>query len=274
MQEGLPASGPRRVLVTGGAGWTAAAILTELRADGWGVVVFDLPDVVRAGLSEPTVRRVAGDVAMFSDVLEAVEGVDGLVHLAVATGPEAYRGAELPFAVNVRGTYNVFEAARRRGVTRVVLVSEAAVHVPPGDRRLDARSDWRSDAGSDHLYDLTKRLQEEIARDFCETFGMAAVTLRAGHIVDGELGVDQMGRPLSEVEYARGGWVCRYDLAHACRLALAVPLRGYAAFHVVGSLEAAARFDIERTEQELGLTFGERFEGYPPRSPWSGALRA
>src|SRR5690242_1456625 len=79
-----------------------------------------------------------------------------------------------------------FGAARLHAGRRVVLMSSASVHLPHDrPRKVRATADWTSASGEDHLYDLTKRIQEEIARDFCWTFGMDAVVLRAGHIVDG-----------------------------------------------------------------------------------------
>ena len=253
-----------RVLVTGAAGWTAVAILKALRQAGYEIVALDLPAAARnRNLANLADHVVLADIASFPDVVDAARATTAIIHLAVAAAESAYHGPDIPFAVNVKGTYNVFEAARRNGVGRIVLMSEAAVHLPAVDgEQLDATSDWRSDAGGDHLYDLTKRLQEEIAKDFCVTFGMSTVTLRAGHIVDGRAGVDPHGRPLAQVDYARGGWVCRYDLARTCVQALAYPRSGYDAFHVIGSREAAKRFDVGRTERALGFAFAERFDRY------------
>jgi nucleoside-diphosphate-sugar epimerase len=127
---------------------------------------------------------------------------------------------------------------------------------------LDARTDWRSITNDDHLYDLTKRLQEEIARDYAETFRMPVVVLRAGHIVDGVEGVDSTGQPLREISYCRGGWVCRYDLARACVKAVDLTTPGLTAFHVIGSFPARAHFDIDRTELELGVACEQQFMEY------------
>lgn len=55
--------------------------------------------------------------------------------------------------------------------------------------------------------------------------------------------------------------MCRYDLARACLKALELDPVGYTAFHVVGALQARQRFDIARTEKELGLAFESQFEG-------------
>jgi nucleoside-diphosphate-sugar epimerase len=154
----------------------------------------------------------------------------------------------------VLGTYNVFEAARRQEVSKVVLMGSAPVHLAPLESgRVDARTRLPTSAGGDHLYDLTKRLQEEIARDFCETYEMEMVVLRAGHVVDGIEGVDAKGTPLGELDYCRGGWVCRHDLAEACLKALSFEAKGYHAFHIIGSRESREYFDIERMEEKLGF---------------------
>jgi uronate dehydrogenase len=187
------------------------------------------------------------------------------VHLAIADQKADYQSSDVPFSVNVKGTYNVFEAARLHGLSKIVVMSSAPVHLPFGtDKQTDAHSDWKSSSGDDHLYDLTKRLQETIAMDFCDTFAMNAVVLRAGHIVDGRKQVDPRGRPLSEVDYCRGGWVCRYDLADTCLKALELRRPGYSTYSAIGSEQARKPFDIDRTERELGVSFKPRSEQYGP----------
>ena len=244
-----------RVLVTGGAGWTAAAIVAELAQAGHRPVLFDR--VPPAGPPARCETRI-GDVSDYASVEAALAGTQAAVHLAVATGDGAYNEPRLPFATNVRGTYNLFEAAHRAGVHRLVLMSGAPVHLEPGA----ADGAWRSHPGDDHLYDLTKRLQEEIARDFCAARGMTAVALRAGHIVDGRAGLDPKGRALETLDYCKGGWVCRYDLARACRLALEADLRGFVALPVVGALPGYGRFGVAETERVLGFRLESDFAGF------------
>jgi hypothetical protein len=70
------------------------------------------------------------------------------------------------------------------------------------------------------------------------------------------------GKSLEVVEYARGVQVCRYDLADACLSSVEMPRAGFDIYHVVGAKRASERFDIERTEKELGLKFSARFELY------------
>jgi hypothetical protein len=91
---------------------------------------------------------------------------------------------------------------------------------------------------------------------------MTAVVLRAGHLVDSIQGVDAEGTPLAELACARGGWLCRYDLARACLRALRLQQTGYHAFHVIGSRAAWAHFDLARTERELGFRCAVTFDDW------------
>jgi nucleoside-diphosphate-sugar epimerase len=255
------------ILVTGAAGWTAQSIISALTSQGYSVVGFDLPSAEYL----PTIRRMlasvyVGDIADAGAIETCIKSLrpEAIIHLAVAVGAQDYDEPERPFATNVRGTYNIFESAKQLGVRKIIMMSSAAVHLPaPGGGIEDAHHQLRTSAGGDHLYDLTKQLQEAIAQDYAANFEMAVVALRAGHIVDGRAARDPRGRPLQEVQYCRGGWVCRHDLAQACILALEHAPAGFRAYHVIGSREALHRFDVKRTEHELGLKFNQRFSEFP-----------
>lgn len=254
-----------RVLITGAGGWTAVSIIQTLYRKDHTMIGFDLRKPHPEHDILPSLDKfILGDVAEYPQVEEAVqnEGVEAIIHLAVAVGEEDYQTPEIPFATNVKGTYNVFDAARKSGVKKVVHLSSASVHLMKEGTTIvmNALVDWESSSSLDHLYDLTKRLQEEIAKDFSQTFGMQVVVLRTGHIVDGRKKVDAKGRPLASLDYCRGGWVCRYDLARACEKALELSSPGYSAFHIIGSKGANRYFDIDRTVRELNLNFEEQFE--------------
>ena len=243
-----------KILVTGGSGWTAAPIVDRLGAAGCSGVIFDIGPPQR--LPEENWRWVQGDVRDINFLLKVASECQAVIHLAVTVG--TYKSAEMPFEVNVRGTYNVLEAARQAAVSRVVLLSSAPVHIPEANANR-----WYSDAGGDHVYDLTKRLQEEIAKDFSSTFGLQVLVLRAGHIVDGKSHRDSRGRPLEEVEYCRGGWLCRHDLAEACLRALESPATGVLA--LIGSRSGRERFDSANAEKILGFGLEQDFVMYEPK---------
>src|SRR6266851_3865290 len=251
-----------RVLITGAFGWTATAIIETLKQAGYEIITLDLPSVVCPQKAKQMSSRVVlGDVAKYETVNEAARFADVIIHLAVAVGNKDYLRPDVPFTTNVKGTYNIFEAARLNRISKVILMSSAAIHISCSEK-VTSDSGWRSSEGDDHLYDLTKRLQETIAQDFCETHQMTAIVLRAGHIVDGREYLDPKGRPLDNLDYARGGWVCRYDLANACLKAIEYPETGYQVFHIIGSKRARDYFDVKRAEEELKFRVVAQFEQY------------
>lgn len=252
-----------RILITGALGWTAHAILHDLHQQHT-LIGIDLPDASRSLDSFTMLADYqTGDVANENDVKNAIQGCQAVVHLAVAVGIEDYENPNIPFKTNVRGTYNIFEQACLNNVQKVILMSSAPVHLP-AKRLVRATDTLRTASGGDHLYDLTKRLQEDIARNYAETFGMDVITLRAGHIVDGRTQQTSRGQNLREVSYCRGGWVCRYDLAQAVARALTYEQAGYDAFHIIGDTRAHQLFDVQRTIDDLGVEFSVDFSDYEP----------
>src|SRR5690349_2391206 len=110
-----------RILITGAFGWTAIAIIQALRQAQHEIVPFDLLTAACPNSTNQLLRKmILGDVANFDQVHKAVQEAEAIVHLAVAVGDNDYEHAEIPFKVNVQGTYNVFEAARRQGVQQLI----------------------------------------------------------------------------------------------------------------------------------------------------------
>ena len=109
-----------RVLLTGAAGFVGKAATEVLRREHE-VRLFDVAPIP----SEP--GMLVGDIADFRTAAEAVAGMDAVVHLAMTATPGSYDTPELPMRVNVQGTANVLEAARRAGIRRFVHMSSGAV---------------------------------------------------------------------------------------------------------------------------------------------------
>ena len=107
-----------RVLVTGGTGSVGKAATERLVRDGWDVLVVGR----RSGIEIPGAEYAACDVTCFEDVCEKVAGCDAVVHLAAIASPISAPGPEV-IRVNVLGTFNVFEAAAKAGVRRIVQAS-------------------------------------------------------------------------------------------------------------------------------------------------------
>src|SRR5437016_3399063 len=101
---------PRRVLVTGMSGLIGGALRRHLEG------TYELSALNRRSI--PGVKCHAADIADLDAIAPAFAGVDTVVHLAARTGSSDVFDEILK--ANVVGTYNVFEAARRAGVSRVV----------------------------------------------------------------------------------------------------------------------------------------------------------
>ena len=119
-----------RVLVTGGAGFIGSHIVTALLEQGAEVRVLDnFSSGSRDNLDGLDVTVFEGDVADADLVQQAAAGCDLIFHqAALVSVPRSIEEPALNQQSNVTGTFNVLEAARRAGVTRLVYASSAAVY--------------------------------------------------------------------------------------------------------------------------------------------------
>ncbi|MBB6672468.1 NAD-dependent epimerase/dehydratase family protein [Cohnella nanjingensis] len=147
-----------RVLVTGASGNGGQAVSRALLQAGHQVRMADVMPPAADGLKRAEFVRC--DTRTGSDVREAVQGMEGVIHLA------AWHCAHQPpvsddtiFAVNVDGTYNVLEACRRAGVRSIVYASSMAY-------------------GFGSVYGVSKVIGEDLCRAYQEMTGASIAMLR------------------------------------------------------------------------------------------------
>ncbi|MHC1558218.1 NAD-dependent epimerase/dehydratase family protein [Actinomycetospora sp. C-140] len=117
------------LLVTGATGFVGSAVVALLHERGHTVRAV-VRDPARADVLPDGVERVAADLADAESLARAMDGCEGVFHLAAAVGAPGPEAHEL----NVGGTRRVVEAARRAGVGRLVYTStSAAICVPDPD---------------------------------------------------------------------------------------------------------------------------------------------
>jgi dihydroflavonol-4-reductase len=112
------------VLVTGGNGFIGSVVVCQLVEQGRRVRCLLRPTSRTERIDGLPVTRALGDVRDPASLREAMQACDAVVHLASLSSWSEIASPLMP-AVVVGGTRNVLEAARTKGVRRVVYVSSA-----------------------------------------------------------------------------------------------------------------------------------------------------
>ena len=179
--------GPARetFLVTGAHGFIGAWVVKRLLDAGERVVRFDAsPDARRLRLimddeEIERARLATGDITEADALTSLVEefGVTCVIHLAGLQVPTCRAETRLGALVNVVGTINVFEAARRAGVRikKIVYASSAAVFGASDEGRPITERDEAQPATH---YGVFKRCNEGSARVYYLDHGLSSVGLR------------------------------------------------------------------------------------------------
>ena len=107
------------------------------------------------------------------------------------------------------------------------------------------------------LYGITKRLQEEVCRQYHDAYGTRVIVFRPCGIGDSRLGINRDGNQAS----GGIGWVCRHDLAEACHLALENETIDFDVMHTASHPEADRYCNVARSRDLLGLEYRGHFPG-------------
>ena len=172
----------KKIIVIGGAGLIGSHAVEELtRTDVKEIVVYDnfvrgSEENLAVALRDPRVRinETGGDILQ-SDVLErALDGADGVFHLAALWLLQCHEFPRSAFEVNIRGTFNVLEACVAKGVKRLVYSSSASVYGDAVTEPMDEDHPFNNK----NFYGATKIASEAMARAFHHRYGLGVVGLR------------------------------------------------------------------------------------------------
>jgi len=152
-----------RILVTGGSGFLGSHLADALSKLGHDVVLFDL---------QPSPFRQDGQDMIVGDILDtdafdkAMKGCDVVYHLAsIADLDEAIKSPLESVKVNIVGTANALELARKHKIKRFVFASTIYVY---------------SEHGS--FYRTTKRASEQLIEDYRKQYGLPHTIIRFGSL--------------------------------------------------------------------------------------------
>lgn len=168
----------KRVLITGAAG----DIGTRLRR----LLKPVYPQLRSSDIKQPA-GLAPGDDFMAADLTKAAEveavcdGVDGIVHL----GGHSFEGPwQTILSANIIGCYNLFEAARVKGVKRIVFASSNhAVGFYPRSTTIPAEVTPRPDS----RYGVSKVFGEAVGAMYAYKHGIGVTSLRIGNVGDAPL---------------------------------------------------------------------------------------
>jgi UDP-glucose 4-epimerase len=172
----------KRLVVIGGAGLIGSHIVDQLtREDVAEIVVYD--NFVRGtrenlgnALRDPRVKifEVGGDICQ-ADVLDAaLKRADGVFHLAALWLLQCHDFPRAAFDVNIRGTFNVFEACIANQVGRLVYSSSASVYGDAVEEPMTENHPFNNR----NFYGATKIAGEAMARALHFRYGLNYVGLR------------------------------------------------------------------------------------------------
>lgn len=116
----------RTCLILGGGGFIGAAVADRLLSEGWALRVFERPGIApyRPFGDTEQVHWIAGDFQNKDDLIDALQGVDAVVHLISTMLPKSSNEAPiLDVQSNVIASMRLLEAMVETGTRRIVFAS-------------------------------------------------------------------------------------------------------------------------------------------------------
>lgn len=225
-----------KLLVTGGSGKLGRAIVRDIAAgsDYTEIIVLDLG----AGEPHEKVRYLLGDVTNLAHVVEAMQNVSAVLHLAGIPRTGVYTN-EQTIRTNVTGAFNVFECAARLAVNKVVVMgSEAVLGWAPGANPKSHLPDYfpideAHPTSPQDAYGLSKKLVESIAESYSASFSIEAIVIRPPWVITPEeLNLLRERKGVKPERFALFNYIDVRDLAEVCRRALKKVLPGFTVLFV------------------------------------------
>ncbi|MCP5152069.1 MAG: NAD(P)-dependent oxidoreductase [Chromatiales bacterium] len=244
----------KRVLVTGAAGGIGTWLRQTLRGR-YRLRLSDIEPITDLGDGE---EQIPADLTDAAAVRGLMDGVDGIVHLGGVSKEAPWEPIQ---AVNIGGTYNLFEAARAADVERIVFASSNhAVGFYPRAQTIGADVTVRPDS----RYGLSKVFGEALGALYADKYGRRVLCIRIGNVAEQPVDVRRLAI-----------WVSPRDLTQLVVIGLEHPDLHYEI--VYGMSDNARTWWDNANAYRLGYRPEDRSEDYaqevlanaPPVSPTS-----
>jgi uronate dehydrogenase len=255
----------KKCLITGACGYIGRYLVKMLKAD-YDLYLTDVREEEVEGLP-----CLAVDLMNFAELSAIMEGMDLVVHLAIAS-PRKFLQHRTPWVTemggystamlntNVTGTYHVFEAAKTTRVKRVVFFSSLTVYFGNQNRLCYDQSTPLEPAS---LYACTKMFGETLSGVYWREHGMSMVGLRIGQPYPS--GSQELDDQCLHSRRVRSIYVALEDIARAVLCAIETSVE-YGVFNIVSASDNQ-RYDLKPATEigyrPIGYFSGEGLMFYP-----------
>jgi len=199
------------VMVIGGSGFLGSHLCRVLAEENFEVVCFDIQSpelpLLQSEHAKGSIRFVKGDILDPEALVDCVNDlkVTGIIHTVAAGNEAAARQDPHPaITLNVQGTLNVMEAARKNKVQRLIYISTAGVYGKRNDEspiKEDEAITWRGT-----IYHPSHFMGEILVEMYHQVYGIECVTLRPLSLYGPALSSDK-DQHLRTKSLFLGGWI-------------------------------------------------------------------
>ncbi len=235
-----------KILMTGAAGALARRLRPHFASLGWEQMLLD-----RAGTDDPAI--LAADLAQWGSWTDAFSGADVVVHLAGDPRPSATWASVQ--ANNIDATLNVYGAAVRAGVKRIVFASSNWVLA--GHRFETAPLEAATEPYPVNAYGAAKLFAERLGRAWADIHGISTIALRIGYCQR-----DHANQPGTHMGWGLWGqrmWLSDSDLCQGFEKSVLAPasLR-FGVFNLVSDNEGM-RWRLDDARDALGYVPSDHY---------------
>lgn len=163
------------ILVTGGAGFIGSHVVRMLADANHRVTVLDNLSLGKKENVDKRAKLIVGDIGDSAKTLEALKGVDAVIHMAgLIVVPDSVKDPIKYCQNNVIGTMNLLECMRKVGVKKIIFSSSACVYGTTDNLPIKEDAPLRPD----NPYGATKAAVEAFLQSYNVNFNFDAIILR------------------------------------------------------------------------------------------------
>ncbi|RKT35769.1 nucleoside-diphosphate-sugar epimerase [Microbacterium sp. AG1240] len=276
-----------RIALTGSSGKLGTVVARELREHGHEVIGLDVVGTRGPGFVQVDLTDYGQVIDALAGVGDQHDGVDALVHLGAIPAP-GIRSDIATFHNNITASFNVFWAAVRLGIDRIVYASSETVlglpfDVPPPYIPVDEEYPARPES----VYSLVKHLEEQLAIELVRWNPQLSITaLRFSNVMvpDDYDEFASFDADATTRKWNLWGYIDARDGAQAVERALEVAPPGFDRFIIAAADTVMDRPNAELVAEvfpgvelrgELGdhdtllsIDKARRLLGYAPQHSW------